>query len=161
SARPYVAVQFEQNEFVSRGPTGEAGGLLSPHSPAAPRGSLYVPSSPTHTDDGASMIPIPPSPTLSSRSSVHFQATSLALRDNKPELHTPSILISHRDCRNTHQRKGSNATFTSISDTTEADHEPRWDEELHHVKSNITSVRRADSRSVSRAKHDTADSDTA
>ncbi|KAJ7475762.1 calcium-transporting ATPase [Mycena latifolia] len=139
-----------------------AGGLLSPHSPAAPRGSLDIPSSPTHTDDGASIITVPPSPTLSSHSSVHFQPpTSLALRDNKPELRTPSLLLSPVDGRNTHQRKGSNATFASVSDVTEADHAPRQDEELQHVKSNTTSVTRVASRSASRAKRDTVDSDTA
>ncbi|KAJ6577147.1 Ca-transporting ATPase [Mycena capillaripes] len=143
-----------------------AGGLLSPHSPAAgPRGSLDVPSSPTHTDDGASIITVPPSPTLSNRSSVHFTPTSLALRDNNPQLRNPSLLLSPspRDGGNTHQRKGSNATFaTTITDTTEADHSPRQDEELRHIKSNTTSMTtRVGSRSASRAKRDTADSDTA
>ncbi|KAJ7127093.1 calcium-transporting ATPase [Mycena epipterygia] len=137
------------------------GGLLSPHSPATiPRSSLDVPSSPTHTDDGSSFT-APPSPTLSNRSSVHFTPTSLALRDNKPELRNPSILLSPGDGRNTHQRKGSNATFASTSDITEADHSPRQDEELRHVKSNTTSVTHVGSRSASRAKRDTVDSDTA
>ncbi|KAJ6544760.1 calcium-transporting ATPase [Mycena vulgaris] len=139
-----------------------AGGLLSPHSPAsAPRGSLDVPSSPTHTDDGASTMTAPPSPTLSNRSSVHFNPTSLALRGNNPELRTPSILLSPVDGRSTHQRKGSNATFASISDATEADHSPRTEEELRHVKSNTTDATRVGSRSVSRAKRETVDSDTA
>ncbi|KAJ7931426.1 Ca-transporting ATPase [Mycena leptocephala] len=132
-----------------------AGGLLSPHSPAD------IPSSPTHTttDDGASILTVPPSPTLSNRSSVHF-TSSLALRDNNPQLRSPSHLLSPGNSVNTHQRKGSNAT--TISDTTEADHSPRQDEELHHVKSNATSVTtRVGSRSASRAKRDTADSDTA
>ncbi|KAJ7494644.1 Ca-transporting ATPase [Mycena galericulata] len=141
------------------------GGLLSPLSPTAgPRVSLDVPSSPTHTDDG-SFTSVPPSPTLSSRSSVHFNnPTSLALRDNKPELRNPSILLSPTDGtgRNTHQRKGSNATFAStIDDLTESDHSPRPDEELRHVKSNTTSLTQVGSRSASRAKRDTADSDTA
>ncbi|KAF7330460.1 Calcium-transporting ATPase [Mycena venus] len=139
-------------------PTGP--GFLSPYSPAVgPRGSLDVPSSPTHTDDGASIITVPPSPTLSSHSSVHFHATSLALRDNKPELRSPSLLSPLDGNRNTHQRKGSNATFAS--DVTEADTSPRPEEELRHVKSNTTSLTHVGSRSVSRAKRDTADSDTA
>ncbi|KAJ7274496.1 Ca-transporting ATPase [Mycena haematopus] len=141
-----------------------APGLLSPHSPTvAPRGSLDVPSSPTFIDDGASILTVPPSPTLSSHSSVHFQPTSLALRDNKPELRTPSALLSPFDGnRSTHQRKGSNATFaTTISDATEADSSPRQEEELRHVKSNTTSFTHVGSRSASRAKRDTTDSDTA
>ncbi|KAJ7879119.1 hypothetical protein B0H13DRAFT_2200138, partial [Mycena leptocephala] len=144
-----------------------AGGLLSPHSPAAgPCGSLDIPSSPTltTTDDGASIITVPPSPTLSSRSSVHF-TSSLALRDNNLQLRSPSHLLSPGDGRNTHQRKGSNATFaTTINGTTEAYHSPQhWqDEELHYVKSNATSVTtHVGSRSASRAKRDTVDSDTA
>ncbi|KAF7374979.1 Calcium-transporting ATPase [Mycena sanguinolenta] len=140
-----------------------APGLLSPHSPAAgPRGSLDVPSSPTYVDDGASINTVPPSPTLSSHSSVHFQPTSLALRDNKPELRSPSLLSPLDGNRNTHQRKGSNATFaTTVSDATEADPSSRPEEELRHVKSNTTSFTHVGSRSASRAKRDTTDSDTA
>ncbi|KAJ7227098.1 Ca-transporting ATPase [Mycena pura] len=101
----------------------------------------------------------PPSPTLSSRSSVHFQSpTSLALRDNNPQLRNPSILLSPVDDRNTHQRKGSNATTITVM--TEPDNSQRQDEELRHVKSNTTSVTRVGSRSASRAHRDTADSDT-
>jgi Ca2+-transporting ATPase len=48
-----------------------------------------------------------------------------------------------------------------MSDTTEAETSPRPDEELRHVKSNTTSVTHVGSRSASRAKRDTADSDTA
>ncbi|KAF5371839.1 hypothetical protein D9615_009535 [Tricholomella constricta] len=56
-------------------------------------------------DDSSSMTLPPPSPTLSTRSSlhsVHFN-TSTALRDNKPEIAL------------THARKSSNATFASVS----------------------------------------------
>ncbi|KAF7316904.1 Calcium-transporting ATPase [Mycena chlorophos] len=139
-----------------------ASGLLSPHSPPTYRGSLDIPSSPTHTDDGSS-INAPPSPTLSSHSSVHFNPpTSLALRDNNPQLRNPSILLSPLDGGRTHQRKGSNATFaTTATDATEPDPSPRPEEELRHVKSNTTSVTRVGSRSASRAKRDTTDSDTA
>ncbi|KAF7336040.1 Kinase-like protein [Mycena sanguinolenta] len=138
-----------------------APGLLSPHSPAAgPRRSLDVPSSPTYIDDGASVITVPPSPSLSSHSSVHFHPTSLALRDNKPELRSPSLLSPLGGNRNTHQRKGSNATFaTTVSDATEADSSSR-PEGLRHVKSNTTSFTHVGSRSVSRAKRDTTDADT-
>ncbi|KAJ7608116.1 E1-E2 ATPase-domain-containing protein [Mycena polygramma] len=140
------------------------GGLLAPHSLAVKtRGSLDVPSSPTHTADGASIITVPPSPTLSSRSSVHFSPTSLALRDNNPQLRNPSLLLPPRDESHSHQRKGSNATFaTTTSDTTEADQSPQREQELRHVKSNTTSVTtRVGSHSASRAKRDMADSDAA
>ncbi|KAK7033038.1 calcium-transporting ATPase [Favolaschia claudopus] len=148
----------------STSPTAQ--GLLSPRSPASvPRGSLDVPGSPTHTDDGASIITVPPSPTLSSHSSVHFnQPTSLALRDNKPELRSPGGLLSPLDTNrngNGHQRKASNATFaTTISDATVPDTSPRPEDELRQVKSNATSFTHVGSRSASRAKRDTADSDT-
>ncbi|KAJ7104244.1 calcium-transporting ATPase [Mycena belliarum] len=131
-----------------------AGGLLAPHSPAVARGSLDVPSSPTHTDDGASIITVPPSPTLSSHSSVHFQPTSLALRDNNPQPRSPSQLLSPVDDRSAHQRKGSNATWSSVSDATEADHAPRPEEELGRIKTNTTGVTRVPSLSASRSKHD-------
>ncbi|KAJ7837021.1 Ca-transporting ATPase [Mycena olivaceomarginata] len=146
------------------GPSPPAPGLLSPHSPGAgSRGSLDVPSSPTHTDGGASIISRPPSPALSSHSSVHFHNTSLALRDNKPELRSPSTLLSPLDGnRNTRQRKGSNATFTTaISDATEEDTSPRPDEEPRHLNATTTSFTHVGSRSASRAKRDTADSDIA
>ncbi|KAJ7902332.1 hypothetical protein B0H13DRAFT_1621539, partial [Mycena leptocephala] len=117
----------------------KAGGLLSPHSPSAgPPSSLDSPAI-IITDDGV----IPPFLTLSRRSSVHF-TSSLALRDNNPQLRSPSSFA------------------TTISDTTEADHTAQQDEDLHHVKSNATSVTTCvGSQSASRAKRDTADSDTA
>ncbi|KAJ6462307.1 hypothetical protein DFH09DRAFT_1228379 [Mycena vulgaris] len=81
---------------------------------AGPSVPLRHDESQTYHDE-ASTITIPP-PTLSSRSSVRFQPTSLALQDNKPELGNPSILLPPVDDRNTDQRKGSNATFASTSD---------------------------------------------
>ncbi|KAG2751609.1 hypothetical protein P692DRAFT_20830864 [Suillus brevipes Sb2] len=62
--------------------------LLSPHPQSQCRVSLYSRShspSPTvvSSNNGASLF-IPPSPTLSTQSSVHF-TTSLSLRDNKPD----------------------------------------------------------------------------
>ncbi|KAJ7052601.1 Ca-transporting ATPase [Mycena amicta] len=141
---------------LTTSPLSPTTGLLSPHSPPNPRGSLDVPSSPTHTDEWS--MTAPPSPTLSSRSSVHFNpSTSLALRDNNPQPRNPSTMLSPQ----THQRKGSNATFaTTATDATEPDHSPRSEEELRHIKSNTTSVTRVGSRSASRAKRNTTDSDT-
>ncbi|KAF7312342.1 Calcium-transporting ATPase [Mycena indigotica] len=147
---------------LTTSPLSPTSGLLSPHSPPTQRGSLDIPSSPTHTDDGSS-ITVPPSPTLSNRSSVHFTpSTTLALRDNNPQLRNPSILLSPLDGTKSHQRKGSNATFaTTATDVTEPDHSPRPEEELRNIKSNTTSVTHVGSRSASRAKRDATDSDTA
>ena len=107
--------------------------LLSPTLPStsARRSSLDVPPSPSLTfvssNDAASVLH-PPSPTLSTQSSVHF-ATSLTLRDNKPDersgasslqLLSPSIID-----RTAHRRKGSFASSHdghSSIDETEADH---------------------------------------
>ncbi|CAK5269233.1 unnamed protein product [Mycena citricolor] len=132
-------------------------GLLSPRTPSvATRGSLDVlPSSPTHTDDGSSIM-TPPSPTLSNHSSVHFQPnTTLSLRENKPEPRNQSLLLSP-DTPLSHQRKPSNAT--TISDVTEADHSPNA---LRSVKSYATSETRVPSPSASHAKRGTVDSEAA
>lgn len=109
--------------------------LLSPHPQSHRRVSLDSRShspSPTvvSSNDGASQF-VPPSPTLSSRSSGHF-ATSLSLRDNKPDEHNGHsslhILGSSMNKVLTHHRKPSNATFTSSHeghaslDETEPDH---------------------------------------
>ncbi|KAG2361782.1 hypothetical protein BDR07DRAFT_1485475 [Suillus spraguei] len=82
------------------------------------------------SNDGACLT-VPPSPTLSAHSSSHFP-TALSLRDNKPDersgyssLNILSPLINKVSI---HQRKSSNATFTSSHeghsslDETEPDH---------------------------------------
>ncbi|KAG1872060.1 Ca-transporting ATPase [Suillus tomentosus] len=109
--------------------------FLSPHPQSHRRVSLDSRShspSPTvvSSNDGASQF-VPPSPTLSSRSSGHF-ATSLSLRDNKPDEHNGysslHILGPSMNKVLTHHRKPSNATFTSSHeghaslDETEPDH---------------------------------------
>ncbi|KAJ8521107.1 hypothetical protein ONZ45_g2153 [Pleurotus djamor] len=113
-------------------------GLLSP----GVRPTLDVPSSPTPTftsNDGT--ISVPPSPTLSNRSSVHFQ-TSLALRDNRPEASSGmgSLALLSPDTNKDlgHGRKGSISTMVS-SDGTEPDHHRSDSGDLTHVKSNTTS----------------------
>ncbi|KAF8896568.1 calcium-transporting ATPase [Infundibulicybe gibba] len=129
-------------------------GLLSPHNLAhGRRVSLDVPGSPTPTfisNDGTTTVP--PSPTLSSRSSVHFN-TSLALRDNKPEIRTgnSSMGLLHPgdqpspDAGGHHQRKGSTATFATSSDITVPDHHSNAHEsDLKHLKSNNTSMTHVD-----------------
>lgn len=144
-------------------------GLLSPQSAGfSLRASLDVPTSPTPTyvssNDGSS-ITVPPSPTLSNSSSVHFQ-TSVALRDNRPGSGLSSLgLLNPPDAgpSHTHRRKGSTATYASSSEGTEPDHReniPLTPIELHHVKSNTTSLTHVES-THSREKREITDSDTA
>jgi len=67
---------------------------------------------------------IPPSPTLSTQSSVHFK-TSTALRDNKPGDGTTSLsLLSPKDNSRSHSRRPSNATTISTDEGTVTDHSP-------------------------------------
>jgi len=69
---------------------------------------------------------IPPSPTLSTQSSVHFKTTT-ALRENKPGDGTTSLsLLSPQDNSRTHSRRPSNATTTSTEEGTVADHSPSF-----------------------------------
>jgi P-type Ca2+ transporter type 2C len=141
--------------------TPSTAGFLSPTSPMGGHSrsaSLEAPYSPSSTEyDGSS---IPPSPTLSNRSSVHFQ-TSLALRDNKVDARSGASslgLLSPTDGR-THRRKGSNATVAS---TVGSDEETGV--ELQYVKTNntgSTSTHVDVSRPHSRETRRRADSDTA
>ena len=110
---------------------------------------------PTDLSSNDDSITVPPSPTLSNHSSVHFN-TSHALRDNKPEALTgfPSVtplgLIDQPNSKTPqrHHRKGSDA---NSKEGTEADHSNG----LRHLQSNTT---RAES---SRTKRGNMDSDTA
>ncbi|KAJ3873469.1 Ca-transporting ATPase [Lentinula edodes] len=142
--------------------------LLSPIT----AGRLDVPSpnsSASSAADSASIhdgstISVPPSPTLSFRSSVHFEPKStLALRDNHPNarsggdsyaLLSPSSM--GQDTGSSHRRKGSTATdnsFASSNTETGTDpdsHSPRGTNELSQIKTNTTEVTRIPSRSRSR-----------
>ena len=86
---------------------------------------------------------IPPSPTLSTQSSVHFK-TSTALRENKPGDGTSSLaLLSPGSNSRSHSRRPSNATTTSTEEGTVADHSPGLSH-LYPATSNVTtSVRSA------------------
>ncbi|KIJ14249.1 hypothetical protein PAXINDRAFT_12900 [Paxillus involutus ATCC 200175] len=113
--------------------------LLSPYSNGnlGPRRlSLDAPRSlspsPTFASSNeGSSFGAPPSPTLSTQSSVQF-ATSLTLRDNKPDersgVSSLNLLSPSFPDRAPHRRKGSFATFTSSHeghsslDETEPDH---------------------------------------
>ncbi|KAL1949633.1 hypothetical protein VTO73DRAFT_8514 [Trametes versicolor] len=72
---------------------------LSPGSPSP----SFVSSTETH---------VPPSPTLSTQSSVHFASTTLALRDNKPEEKSgmSSLNLLSPTYGHQHRRKGSIAS---------------------------------------------------
>ncbi|KAI6165548.1 Ca-transporting ATPase [Pisolithus thermaeus] len=119
-------------------PPYQQGAYLSPHPnpPSGRRSSLDAPHSSSSSStfvssyDGSSSG-APPSPTLSTQSSVQFM-TSLELRNNKPDersglsslnLLSPSVVDAP-----SHRRKGSFATFTSSHeghsslDGTEPDH---------------------------------------
>ncbi|KAG1838686.1 hypothetical protein F4604DRAFT_1941180 [Suillus subluteus] len=111
---------------------------------------ITVPPTVVSSNDGASLF-VPPSPTLSTQSSVHF-ATSLSLRDDKPDerngyssLH---LLSSPMDKLSAHHQKSSNTTFASSHeghsslDETEPDHASGdyGMVHLHPVRSDPTST---------------------
>lgn len=134
-----------------------------------------VPYSPTTSfgdtasvNDNYSILTIPPSPTLSNRSSVHFEPNStVALRDNNPTAKSGGeslALLSPGDAGyvpgNSHRRKGSTATQNSYaSSNTEAgtdpdSHSPRGHNELSYIKTNTTEATRVPSRNQSRDSSD-------
>ncbi|CAL1717041.1 unnamed protein product [Somion occarium] len=89
--------------------------------------SLEVPTTPSvsahsgdgHSSDGSSLPP--PSPTLSTRSSmVHF-ASSLQLRDNKPEEKSGMSSLQLLSPSSQHARKGSVSSYNSSIEGTEPD----------------------------------------
>ncbi|KAG6329880.1 hypothetical protein ID866_9209 [Astraeus odoratus] len=116
-------------------PPQQRGAFLSPY-PSAPPGrrtSLDVPRSlspsPTFVSSyEGSSLGAPPSPTLSTQSSVHF-TTSVHLRSNKPDERSglSSLNLLHPDTL-PHRRKESIATFASSqeghssTEETEPDH---------------------------------------
>jgi Ca2+-transporting ATPase len=92
----------------------------------------------TSSDEDESRLP-PPSPTLSTQSSVHF-ITSTALRENKPGDGTTSLtLLSPKDNSFSLSRRPSNAS-ASTDEGTVADHSPGFSQSshLHPATSNMT-----------------------
>ena len=107
--------------------------LLSPGILKPGRRSIDIPA------DEDELRVIPPSPTLSTQSSVHFK-TSTALRENKPGDGTTSLaLLSPKDNSRSHSRRPSNATTASTDEGTVADHSPG----LYPATSDVTTVRSA------------------
>ncbi|KAF9059412.1 Ca-transporting ATPase [Rhodocollybia butyracea] len=124
----------------------------SPSSSAADSSSIH-----------SSILTVPPSPTLSNRSSVHFEPRStLALRENYPNAKSGGdsyALLSPSGIGNTghsHKRKGSTATDNSFaSSNTEAgtdpdSHSPRGTSELSHIKTNTSDGTRVSSPAYTR-----------
>ena len=110
--------------------------LLSPGLPMPNRRSIDT----TGDEDGLSVAP--PSPTLSTQSSVHF-TTSTALRDNKPGDGSTSLaLLSPGGPSRSHSRRPSNATMTSTDEGTVADHSPGISH-LYPARSNATTSARS------------------
>ena len=92
-------------------------------------------------EDGLSVIP--PSPTLSTQSSVNQFTTSTALRDNKPGDGSTSLaLLSPVVPSRSHSRRPSNATMTSTDEGTVADHSPGISH-LYPATSNATTSARS------------------
>ena len=139
SSTPVIRVD-ELQEFVSHSlPISANGHLRKPSDPSMLRPG--IPKSGRRSldtdEDGLS----PPSPTLSTQSSVQFN-TSTALRENKPGDGTTSLsLLSPRDPTRSHSRRPSNATITSTEEGTVADHSPG----VSHLETSVitTSARSA------------------
>jgi hypothetical protein len=110
--------------------------LLSPGLPISGRQSIDT----TADEDGLGVIP--PSPILSTQSSVHF-TTSTALRENKPGDGSSSLaLLSPTNPSRSHSRRPSNATITSTEEGTVADHAPGVSH-LYQATSNTTTSARS------------------
>lgn len=96
--------------------------LLSPVLLPILRPSTPPPSSPSVSDQGSILLSNPPSPTLSSRSSVHFQQpTTTSLRDNNPGSGLTSLRMLSPDMAHRHRRRSSSVSHTTMDDgSTEA-----------------------------------------
>lgn len=173
----------------SSGGSGNSGDYLSPtqspYGKSSARSSLEVPGSPSsfgghsptlsnrsaspfngsssHTyaassHDGSTA---PPSPTLSNRSSVHF-ATSVALRDNKPDEHSGigSLSLLETNFGSRHARKASWASTSQGSgedgtEPTEPDHGGSGNLNTH-TNTLTTPTHIASSSSSSRSRSNTS-----
>ncbi|KAG8213247.1 Ca-transporting ATPase [Butyriboletus roseoflavus] len=146
--------------------------FLSPYPPlqtSVRRSSFDIPRSPSpsltvvSSNDAASFVH-PPSPTLSTQSSVHF-ATSLALRENKPDqrsgVSSLQLLSPSAIDRTAHRRKGSITSFASSHDGHNSIDETEADHGAADVF-NLPSIRRpkSDATSLTIASHTHPDSDS-
>ena len=124
SSTPVIHVDSHEVSDSPVPPTISTGHARKPSDPSLLSPGILKPGrrsfDTTASDDEFRVIP--PSPTLSAQSSVHFM-TSTALRDNKPGDGSTSLaLLSPNDNSRSHSRRPSNATITSTDDGTVADH---------------------------------------
>lgn len=127
SSIPVIRIDDHEESSASTLPTTDINHPEKPSDPSLLSPGILRPGrrsfDTTASDDGAGGIP-PPSPTLSSQSSVHFR-TSLALRDNKPGDGATSLaLLNPLHHTRSHSRRPSNATTTSTDEGTGPDHPP-------------------------------------
>ncbi|KAL0574047.1 plasma membrane calcium [Marasmius crinis-equi] len=144
---------FSSSQPLSPAPITTHSNLLSPAS-AHPRVSVETPTSPTPTaadsNDASSILTVPPSPTLSNKSSMLEPRSTLALRQNKPDSNSgmSSLAMLSPSGEGQHKRKGSTATWAS-SDGTEPDSHntrgPTLGVELSNIKTNTTDATRVHS----------------
>ena len=144
SSTPAIHVDSHEEATSSALPTTSTGHAKRPSDPSLLSPGILKPGrrsfDTTASED--EVRGIPPSPTLSAQSSVHFK-TSMALRDNKPGDGTTSLtLLSPQDQSRSHSRRPSNATTTSTDEGTVADH-PLGLSHLYPANSVITTSARS------------------
>ena len=127
-------------------PSDQGSMAISPRSPSpSDQGSFVTPPSPSPSDQG-SILTIPPSPTLSSHSSVHFQPTTISLRDNQPGSGLTSLKMLSPEAAHHHRRRASRGSHNSSVD--ESAEETELDSSQHLPLTPIGSHSRADSASM-------------
>ena len=145
SSPPVIHVDNHDDSVSPALPTTSSGHSRQPSDPTLLSPGILKPGRRSVDTTGSEdeFRVIPPSPTLSTQSSVHFK-TSTALRENKPGDGTSSLaLLSPGNNSRSHSRRPSNATTTSTEDGTVADHSPGL-LHLYPATSNVTtSVRSA------------------
>ena len=144
SSTPAIHVANHDESASLAFPTTSSGHSRKPSDPTLLSPGILKPgrrSIDTSADEDEFKV-IPPSPTLSTQSSVHFM-TSTALRENKPGDGSTSLsLLSPKDNSRSHSRRPSNATTTSTEEGTVADHSPGL-LHLYPATSDVTTVRSA------------------
>ena len=144
SSTPAIHVDSHDDSVSPALPTTSTGHSRKPSDPTLLSPGILKPgrrSIDTPADEDELKV-IPPSPTLSTQSSVHF-TTSTALRENKPGDGSTSLtLLSPKDNSRSHSRRPSNATTTSTDEGTVADHSPGLSH-LYPATSDVTTVRSA------------------
>ena len=142
SSTPAIHVDSNEDPDSSAFPTTSTGHARKPSDPSLLSPGILKPGRRSF-DTSASEDGVPPSPTLSTQSSVHFK-TSTALRENKPGDGSTSLaLLSPQDTTRSHSRRPSNATTTSTDEGTVADHSPGFSRFYPATSEVTTSARSA------------------